>query len=364
MFRRIRDFYDAWSLWRDGALVMAFLSSAATTIWLIVKEAEPWAVIIAVAVVFAAVLIAINQLAALIERRRNRAVAPIAITSPVPAASAPNRTSARDWTLSRAYQYWGNEAGRTGEFPREFEQAALEEKITVWGRNTFANNPLDEEIPGSDWREIEIDMHPVIYSATDGVDEDYILENSTTRPRDIHAPTRVQYSHLRASGAQIKALWAPTPAGPLSIVFKGVEAASSGSRSEIYGVFVLRNTSPDKTARGVQVVVQLSNTEGIPYTPDPLPINLGDDMDRRIDLDPGESVRVIPMKWRTVNNDTPDLQINNNAKDNGGLNLSAVTKSDRFVTLTATAQDVAQSTVRYEVEATHDGGLKWRAVNT
>jgi len=126
---------------------------------------------------------------------------------PGPAPTTENGGSlSRDWNLSQAYGYWADVTNEEGEFCAELEQAASQEVITIWGKRNYLNDAIFEPIPKGHWVHSGIDMHPVIFSSTQGVDENYISENSTTKPRNVHDSSSDQYWFLRVTSSEVKKL--------------------------------------------------------------------------------------------------------------------------------------------------------------
>lgn len=113
----------------------------------------------------------------------------------------------RDWNLSQAYDWWASTTGGVGEFSSELEQAAHEARVRIWGRNCHFEEAIFEEVPCTHWRRSRIDMHEAIFSSSEGVDDEYILENSQTQKRSIHGINLVQYRNLMVSSREIKELW-------------------------------------------------------------------------------------------------------------------------------------------------------------
>jgi hypothetical protein len=70
--RRGRDAYDIWSLWRDWALLVAFLGGMSTTIAALVSQAPAWQVLLGGFGAYALIAVAINQTLDVISRFRRR----------------------------------------------------------------------------------------------------------------------------------------------------------------------------------------------------------------------------------------------------------------------------------------------------
>ena len=125
------------------------------------------------------------------------------------AASEPSR--ARDWTMRQAFQWWvdtlNKNAGEEGlEFFRPLRQAAVDGRVTVWGRrdigmlgiDAFDFKPL-EKIDLDFWKDNDFDSVRYIFA-----DDDDMARKTGTDP-DGGMGTR--YFDLMVSSQEVKALF-------------------------------------------------------------------------------------------------------------------------------------------------------------
>jgi hypothetical protein len=112
-----------------------------------------------------------------------------------------------DWVLPLAYMHWAESTNEQGVFSKEFEQAASEGSVIVWGKRQFLNDAILEKIPADHWVKSCIEMDPVIYSDISGVPESYILENSRTQPRQKYDPNDFEFWNLKVTSSEMRTIW-------------------------------------------------------------------------------------------------------------------------------------------------------------
>ncbi len=113
----------------------------------------------------------------------------------------------RDWNLPQAFEYWAQVTDGAGNYIDEFQQAAADGVISIWGKRNGSNSAVYERIPKEHWFTSRLDIDPIFVSTTNGLSEDFILERSKTVPRDQRDSHLDQYWRLKATSSEIKRLW-------------------------------------------------------------------------------------------------------------------------------------------------------------
>ena len=113
----------------------------------------------------------------------------------------------RDWNIIQAQEHWDRVRGDVVGVFEELVQAAADGRVVIWGKKDGFESAVYEAIPNAHWAHSDIHIHAVMLSPSDSVDEEFILKNSRTRPRNPHDTEHDQFSHLRVSSKEIVALW-------------------------------------------------------------------------------------------------------------------------------------------------------------